>query len=117
MSTQFNIDLVKGYSYKVRVTLVGQDPETDVEFPYDLTNRIVTSQAKPSTNSCVAYNFDVDVIDAVGGVVDLSMTTADTELIKETNLVYDVRITDSTDPDWSYRAMYGNITVGSSITE
>lgn len=117
MSTQYNINLTKGFSYKVRVTLVGQDPDTGAEFPYNLINRTVTAMAKPTANSCKAYSFDVDVIDAVGGVVDLIMPVSVTETITENSLSYDVRITDSTDPEFAYRPLFGTITVTASITE
>lgn len=116
MST-YNITIVKGFSYKVRVTLVGKDPETDVEFPYDLTNRTVTAQAKPSVNSCKVYDFDVEIVDEVGGVIDLIMGVSTTQTIDESKLVYDVRITDSTDQEFAYRPLSGNITVDSSVTE
>ncbi len=117
MSTQYNISLTRGFSYKVRVTLVGQDPDTGVEFPYDLTNRTVTAQAKPSVNSCKVYDFDVEIVDEVGGIIDLIMGVSVTETIEESKLVYDVRITDSTDPEFAYRPMNGTITVDSSVTE
>lgn len=117
MSTAYNINITRGFSYKVRVTLVGKDPETDVEFPYDLRNRTVTAQAKPSVNSCKAYDFDVEIVDDIGGIIDLIMGVSTTETIEESKLVYDVRITDSTDPEFAYRPMHGTITVDSSVTE
>lgn len=116
MST-YNINITRGFSYKVRVTLVGQDPDTGDEFPYDLTNRTVTAQAKPSVNSCKVYDFDVEVVDEVGGIIDLIMGVSTTETIEESKLVYDVRIVDSTDPEFAYRPLNGTITVDSSVTE
>lgn len=116
MSTVHNFKITRGYSVQVRVELFGVD-ENGQEFPYPLTNRTVTSTAKPSVKSCVSYDFDVTVEDELNGVILMSMPQSLTETIKEDSLVYDVRIEDSTDPDWSYRALNGTISVDVAITE
>lgn len=117
MSTvKYDLSITRGFSFKARIQLYGIDDD-GVEFPYTLDHRTVTSEARPSANSCKVYPFTITIEDSPEGIFTLSLSTTETQSITEDQLYYDVRITDSNDPTWSYQAVRGVIKVSDYITQ
>jgi hypothetical protein len=64
-------------------------------FPKDLSDYIVRSQLRKSYYSTTAINFEIDVTDPVNGIIEMSISAANTSNIRAGRYVYDVEIEDS----------------------
>jgi len=81
--------------------------------PLNLTGYTVSAQARRSYGSLTGYNFLPTVTDISGGVCTLSMTAAETNLLKG-RYVYDIEITDAAAK--KFRVIEGQFTVSPGAT-
>ena len=79
----------------------------------NLTGYTVSAQARRSYGSLTGYSFLPTITDVAGGVCTLSMTGAQTDLLKG-RYVYDIEITDSTSR--KFRVIEGQFTVAPGAT-
>lgn len=64
-----------------------------VDTPIDLTGFTAAAQMRRSYFSKTAVDFDVTIVDAVNGTIQLSLANSETRLLRPTRYVYDVYIT------------------------
>ena len=81
--------------------------------PLNLTGYTVSAQARRSYGSSTGYSFLPTITDVTGGVCTLSMTGAQTDLLKG-RYVYDIEITDSTSR--KFRVIEGQFSVAPGAT-
>ena len=66
-------------------------------FPKDLSDYTVRSQLRKSYYSTTAIDFEINVTDPVNGIIEMSISAANTSNIRAGRYVYDVEIEDSED--------------------
>jgi hypothetical protein len=64
-------------------------------YPKDLTDYTVRSQLRKSYYSTTAIDFQINVIDPLEGIIEMSISAANTSNIRAGRYVYDVEIEDS----------------------
>lgn len=111
MATVAYLDIDQGSDYTVRMDL-----ETDDGNLLDLTNHQVYSQFRKSYSSVIGYTFTAEVVDAVNGVIELSLAGVDSSLIKPGRYMYDVEIVHTT-TNRKTRVVEGIVTINPEITK
>lgn len=84
MASEYNLYIDQGVTFTTEITITNNDGS-----PVDLTYALLRSQVRKSYTSTVAYPFTITKIDQTGGVVQLSMTAAQTAAMKAGRYVYD----------------------------
>jgi len=65
--------------------------------PKNLTDYTVRSQLRKSYYSTTAINFEINITDPLNGIIEMSISAANTSNIRAGRYVYDVEIEDSED--------------------
>lgn len=121
MSQLSNLTIRHGNSYKLRATLTTTVPDyctTNCSIlAMDLTDKTIKAQIRQSYDSdCAVYEFDIIEVDAENGVVDLFLPASVSAEMKIVPHVWDMTVTDDTNPEDVFTAFYGSVTVTPSVT-
>ena len=81
----------------------------------NLSNYLARSQLRKSYYSTTAVDFSVEITDSSNGIINMSLTAANTSNIKSGRYVYDVEIED--DSETVIRVQEGIITVLPNVTK
>lgn len=99
----------QGASYSTTVTVNGSDGS-----PTNLTNYTAAAQLRKSYYSSTATNFTVNITDAAGGTITMTLTAANTANLTPGRYVYDLLITSPTSV--KTRVVEGIATILPSVT-
>ena len=115
MSKEINITINQGSVFKMNVDIEAKDLSGST-IPFDLTGHAIRSQARPSYDSDVSYDFTIIITDRENGKFSLNMAPSVSETIEETTLVYDIEVYSLTDEEFVERIVYGTVTVTPQVT-
>jgi len=110
MATVQNISIDQGTTFSLTINLTNDDNSAK-----DLANYTIASQMRKSYEAATKTDFTTAKIDATGEVT-ISLTAAETTLVKAGRYVYDVEIA-GTDPVETLRVLEGLVTVTPQVTK
>jgi len=105
-----NLVINTGETFSQTITLESSQTNS----AYDLTGYTATSQMRKWAGASTAYDFTADIpLPATQGIIILSMTAAQTALLKSGRHVYDIVITQEST---KARVVEGNVLVREGVT-
>lgn len=110
----YNIEFFQGSYFGMRVNLQLKDGNTVT--PVDLTSYAVRGQIRRTYQNEAFVNFDIEVLDALNGLVRVSLPATVTADMKAGVFVYDIEVYDPLDTALVYKPLYGNVTVKAEVT-
>ena len=106
----YNITLERNVDYKVSMYLKDFNRN-----PIDLTNQTVDAEIKQDYYFPTLETFNIDITEPASGLVELSLTAAQTAALHPGTLQYDIMVKDN-DHGTIQRILKGSVTVATNIT-
>lgn len=108
MAIKANIEVEQGTDFSVTIDIQDEQGQT-----FNLTGYNVASQMRKNYSSSSAVTFNASH-NSIGGVVTLTLSNAQTEILEPGRYLYDVEITSNS--DIKTRVVEGVVTVTPGIT-
>jgi hypothetical protein len=110
MAVLANLEIDQGSDFTTELIL-----ENDDGTPMDLRQFSVYSQFRRSYGSTIGYTFQTSIVDALNGIISLSLSGVTSSAIKPGRYLYDVEISNSIPR--KTRVVEGIITINPEITK
>lgn len=110
MAEFVELQMEAGATFSTEITVSDNNGE-----PKDLTGYTLNAQMRKSYYSTTAYNFEISLDDAPNGLVTMSISAANTSIIRAGRYVYDVEMTENS-TGFVTRIFEGIVTVLPNVT-
>lgn len=107
-TTKFNFTINQGAYCAVEIIL--QQPDAT---PMVLTGYTITASLKTSYDDVSPVSFVCSIVDAINGILQISLASSVTSLLTDNEYIYDVIATNNSIPT---RVLQGRITVSPGVT-
>jgi hypothetical protein len=109
MAVLANLEIDQGSDFVTQMIL-----ENDDGTPMDLRGFTVYSQFRKSYGSVIGYTFQTAVVDAINGIISLSLSGVQSSAIRPGRFMYDVEIVNAIPV--KTRVVEGIVTINPEIT-
>jgi len=112
---RFDITATQGSAIYLQFTLKTRDSAGN-DTIMDLTNKSLAGQVRSAYTSETAYDFDLTIADELLGQIVVYMGGDVTATMPGGPLVYDIELTDNTDPADIIKPLWGNLFMKQEVT-